>query len=156
MTFESKTIITGPVSTVLLCTVLASAHPKPAFRFGVKPVITISTTQPESISYAADPKAENWIKFRHLALQWKRERGAQSTVFGMAALPSYMKIIGMGKDALPLILEQLKSEANTPDHWFWALAAISDENPVPPESRGKLPEMAKAWLAWGQKEGYVD
>ena len=40
---------------------------------------------------------------------------------------SYQKIIGMGPAVVPLILSELQKE---PDHWFWALEAITDENPV--------------------------
>jgi hypothetical protein len=36
-----------------------------------------------------------------------------------------------------------------PDHWFWALAAITRKNLIPPESRGKIKEMAEAWIRWG-------
>jgi hypothetical protein len=119
-------------------------------------MIVVNTTERESISYAVDPKAENWSRFQRLARQWKRERGALSTAAAMAALPSYRKIIGMGPAALPCILAELRSEGDSPSHWFLALAAIAEENPVPAESRGKLVEMAKAWLAWGKQEGYVD
>ena len=119
-------------------------------------MITVSTAEPKSLEYIIDIKTQNLVKFNLLARQWKNERGAQATAAAMAALPSYQKIIGMGKDALPFILAELNSEGDAPDHWFWALVAISDENPVPPESRGKLSEMAKAWLAWGQKEGHVE
>lgn len=106
----------------------------------------------EKAFYAAEAKR----KFRRLSDQWKSERKPHSTLAAMTALPSYHKIMGMGKDALPLIFAQLKSEGDNPDHWFWALASISEANPVPPESRGKMSEMAKAWLAWGRTEGYVD
>ena len=34
-----------------------------------------------------------------------------------------------------------------PDHWFWALIAITGEDPVAPKDRGKLQEMTDAWLA---------
>jgi len=54
-----------------------------------------------------------------------------------------------------MILDQLKSEGNAPGHWFWALASITRENPVLKNSRGKLLEMAKAWIAWGEEERYV-
>jgi hypothetical protein len=94
-------------------------------------------------------------KFDELALQWRNERGARASVADMAMLPAYQKIIGMGKDAIPMILTELKAEGHAPDHWFWALAAITQENPVPPKSRGKMVEMANAWLEWGQKEGHV-
>ena len=39
-----------------------------------------------------------------------------------------------------------------PDHWFPALKSISGEDPVPPEDRGKVRRMTKAWLAWGEKQ----
>jgi hypothetical protein len=109
-----------------------------------------------SVAYIFDENVMNLVKFHRLADEWKRERGALSTAAAMAALPSYRKIMGMGKDALPFIFAELKAEGDSPSHWFLALAAITDENPVPPESRGKLSEMAKAWLAWGKKAGYVD
>jgi len=41
------------------------------------------------------------------------------------------------------------------DHWFWALRAITGADPVPVESRGKLKEMAQAWLAWGRTYGFT-
>ncbi len=94
-------------------------------------------------------------KFQQLAQQWRDERGATSSVAQMAMLSSYQQIIGMGPEAIPMILAQLKSEGNSPNHWFWALASITRDNPVPQNSRGKLQEMAKAWLEWGKKEGYV-
>jgi hypothetical protein len=37
-----------------------------------------------------------------------------------------------------------------PDQWFWALQAITEEDPVPPPSRGKVREMALAWIEWGR------
>lgn len=94
-------------------------------------------------------------KFKELVQQWRDERSATSSVAQMAMLSSYQQIIGMGPEAIPMILGQLKSEGNSPSHWFWALASITRENPVPKNSRGKLLEMANAWFAWGEKEGYV-
>jgi hypothetical protein len=43
--------------------------------------------------------------------------------------------IGMGWSAVPLILEEMRRE---PDQWFWALEAITEENPVPAEALGKV------------------
>jgi hypothetical protein len=109
----------------------------------------------EDAEFVTDVKAADWIEFRNLTQQWRTQRGAQSSVAEMAMLPAYQKIIGMGKSVIPMILMELKSEGSAPDHWFWALAAIAHENPVPPKSRGKMSEMAKAWLEWGQKQGHV-
>lgn len=66
--------------------------------------------------------------------------------------PAYQGIIGLGPIALPLILRELEKEL---DHWFWALKAISGEDPVSPQNRGKMREMTDAWLNWGREKGYV-
>lgn len=96
--------------------------------------------------------SENEEKFKRLAEDWRKSRGPVSSVTQMAMNPSYQQIVGMGKDALPFILRELNRE---PDHWFWALKAISGIDPVPENSRGDIEEMAKAWIGWGRKEGYV-
>jgi hypothetical protein len=76
-----------------------------------------------------------------------------SNVVQMALLDSYQKIIGMGWDAVPLLLEELGQE---PNQWFWALEAITEENPVPPEAAGNVRRMADAWIDWGRRNGLID
>ena len=58
----------------------------------------------------------------------------------------------MGHPALPLILKELERET---DHWFWALEAISGENPVPAEQVGQVEKMAQAWIEWGRQQGLI-
>lgn len=65
--------------------------------------------------------------------------------------PAYQRIIGMGDAAVPLILQELE---RSPDHWFWALNAITGADPVPESRRGVMSEMVKAWLEWGVQHGY--
>jgi hypothetical protein len=91
-------------------------------------------------------------EFRELVAIWKKERRTTSFSSQMAMHPAYQRIIGLGKAALPLILGELDKDL---DHWFWALKAISGEDPVPSESRGNLREMANAWLEWGREKGYA-
>lgn len=91
-------------------------------------------------------------EFAHLAAAWKRKAGHWSDSRRMAMVPEYQRIIGMGPAALPLILEALERE---PDHWFWALEAITGEDPVPPGDRGVVARMADAWLAWGREQGLI-
>jgi hypothetical protein len=91
-------------------------------------------------------------RFAQFAKQWKNESRYMSNTAQMAMLRSYQNIIGMGEPAIPMILEELRRE---PDHWFWALEAISLENPVPQESMGKVEEMANAWIQWGIGKGYI-
>lgn len=91
-------------------------------------------------------------RFRHLAAKWKVESQHMSNVAQMAMLPAYQQIIGMGEPAVPLLLEELCRE---PDHWFWVLEAITQQNPVPGDAAGKVRLMAQAWVEWGVREGYI-
>jgi hypothetical protein len=91
-------------------------------------------------------------RFRRLAAEWKEQSHYLSNTAQMAMLKPYQRIIGMGWSAVPLILEEMQRE---PDHWFWALEAITDENPVPPESAGKVRLMAQAWIEWGMGQGLL-
>lgn len=91
------------------------------------------------------------VLFKKLREEWKGATRFMSSVTKMAMHPAYQQIIGLGPAAVPLLLRELETE---PDHWFWALHAITREDPVPPESCGKLNEMARAWLDWGNRKGY--
>jgi hypothetical protein len=91
-------------------------------------------------------------RFQRLAREWKEQARYMSNTAQMAMLGSYQRIIGMGWDAVPLILEELQRE---PRQWFWALEAITEENPVPEEAAGKVRQMAEAWIEWGKKQGYI-
>ncbi len=91
-------------------------------------------------------------QFESLAEVWKSDRMPTSSSTDLCMHRAYQEIIGLGKDALPLIFAELQKEL---DFWFWALAAISRENPVPPEDRGNMEEMAKIWLEWGRSHGCV-
>ncbi len=67
-------------------------------------------------------------------------------------LPAYQAIIGMGRTALPFIFEELHQRGG---HWFWALRAITGENPVPPEHRGNVEAMTQDWLRWARDRGGI-
>lgn len=69
----------------------------------------------------------------------------------MAMHPAYQQIIGMGRTAIPYILEELAERGG---HWFWALRAITGENPVDGSDQGDVEKMKLAWLQWGVREGY--
>jgi hypothetical protein len=57
------------------------------------------------------------------AAQW----GLVSSGIDIALQPAHQQIIGMGNEAIPLILDELQREE---DHWFWALNAITGDVPV--------------------------
>jgi hypothetical protein len=90
--------------------------------------------------------------FRALAERWRRERGPTSSPSEMVMKPAYLRIVGLGKPAVPLLLRELRER---PDHWFVALAAITGEDPVAPEHRGDLRKMADDWLIWGRQHAYI-
>ena len=89
--------------------------------------------------------------FQELAAKWREETAFLSSTTDIATHPAYQRIIGFGPQAIPLILGEL---AKKPEHWFWALMAITGENPVPPSDQGKVQAMANAWLAWGRENGW--
>ena len=91
-------------------------------------------------------------RFQAFAADWKDRSRYLSNTAQMAMLAPYQRIIGMGMDAIPLILQELQRE---PDQWFWALEAITDEDPVPPEAKGKVALMAQAWIEWGKRRGFL-
>ncbi|MEX0267818.1 hypothetical protein AB3R30_01625 [Leptolyngbyaceae cyanobacterium UHCC 1019] len=90
-------------------------------------------------------------QFNQLATQWKVETGMLSVLSQKVLHPAYQRIIGMGEKAVPLLLNELERE---PNHWFWALRAITGANPVQPENRGRVKRMAQDWLEWGRDRGY--
>ena len=92
-------------------------------------------------------------RFNKLAKAWKSETELLSKVTKKILHPAYQKIIGMGEPAIPLILKDLSE--NGPDDWFWALTAITDENPITEEIAGNMVAMTEAWLRWGKKAGYL-
>lgn len=91
-------------------------------------------------------------RFEQLKNDWKVQSRYLSNTAQMAMLWPYQQIIGMGSLAVPLILAELRRET---DHWFWALEAITGENPVPAEARGNVSDAAESWLQWGRQKGLV-
>ena len=66
---------------------------------------------------------------------------------------SKFRSIRMGMPAVPLIVEEMRRE---PNQWFWALEAITGENPVPPEAAGRIRLITQAWLDLGNQRGLLD
>ena len=64
--------------------------------------------------------------------------------------PAYQRIIGMGWAVVPLLLNELQRQ---PDHWFWALQAITGEEPA--RGTETLQAAAEAWLNWGREPGLL-
>jgi hypothetical protein len=59
----------------------------------------------------------------------------------------------LGEPVVPLILAELERESSV--SWIAVLAAITRENPVPPELAVRVDAMTQAWLDWGRQQGYT-
>lgn len=95
---------------------------------------------------AGSPRA----RFDELVARWKSETQFESSSTKLFLHPAYQQIIGMGPEALPLLLGSLEEG---PEHWSWALKAITGEDPVPESARGNLRQTADAWLTWARRAG---
>ena len=89
-------------------------------------------------------------QFHRLAAVLQEECAFLSSMDEVAQHPAYRQIVEMGDRALPLILRELDQG---PAHWFWALHEITRENPVLPNHRGYVKEMAQDWLNWARRTG---
>jgi hypothetical protein len=85
------------------------------------------------------------IKFDRLKFKWQEETAFLSSITDIAMHPAYQQIIGLGEDVLPFIMNELSSK---PNHWFWALKAITGVDPVPHEKRGNIEAMTDEWIKW--------
>lgn len=98
-------------------------------------------------------------QFPILAAKWRQERNPLSSFsYENFFCPSYVKILGLGPLAVPLILRELEqslSAGTEPEDWFEVLWTLTDEMPVPKEARGKIWEMASAWVRWGKSRGLI-
>lgn len=101
---------------------------------------------------ASGGRASRRERFETLSNQWRRDTQFLSSPTDIAMHPAYQAIIGMGADALPLILQELENHSG---YWYWALKAIANEDPVPPKHRGSVKQMRKAWLQWGRAKGLL-
>ena len=97
--------------------------------------------------------AETQAEFEQLAAEWKQETAHLSSPNMIAEHRAYQEIIGMGQEAIPLILRDLQQ---TQAQWFWALRSIARESPIQPEDRGDVDAMTVAWLDWGKRHRYID
>jgi len=82
--------------------------------------------------------------------KWRRDTRHYSSVTKMVLHPSYLRIIGMGRQILPLLLNELQVRR---DHWLIALNAITGEDPA--EDDSTFNQAVDAWLKWGRDRGYL-
>lgn len=98
------------------------------------------------------PSAETKQIFRTLADEWLDETAHLSNPVDKFMHPALVQIIGMGKEVVPLLLEEIERKSG---HWFYALENINRMNPVPQQDQWSVEKTADAWLEWGRKERLI-
>ena len=105
---------------------------------------------PETARFLRPPQEVERIFAESLA-EWERDKGINSDQVAILLHPAHLRIIGLGPQALPLILKSL-FEGSGP--WFVALEAIVGENPIS-NGGAKANQMRSDWLTWGREHGYL-
>lgn len=100
-------------------------------------------SQPPPLSIATE--------FEQLAAEWQAACGFLSSTTKRTAHPAFRRIVGMGKSAVPLLLERVTE----PGDWDIALAEIVGQNPVPLPERGDHDAAARAWRSWALEHGWT-
>lgn len=90
--------------------------------------------------------------FAALANRWHDETDLLSSPARITSSHSYLRIIAMGRRAIPMILEDLRERGGL---WYQTLRVLSEEDPVPTEDRGDIGRMKEAWIQWGRDRGYI-
>lgn len=90
--------------------------------------------------------------FNELVEVWYREASYWSFSSQRTWHIAYMKIINLGKPALPLIFREL--EASGDSDWHHALEVITGANPVTEDMWGERNAARNAWLDWAREQGY--
>jgi len=126
----------------------------------ISPLGLSNKIETQQVSQTVDLLNSNLFEFKKSEVEdtfitlvnlWRSETRGLSSTNKMSMHPAYQQIIGMGSSVVPLLLRELEKKSG---RWFWALQAITRDNPVPSESNGKTREMTEAWLDWGRKKGY--
>lgn len=64
----------------------------------------------------------------------------------------YAAVIGLGPRVVPLLIKDLQRSLQP---WFWALKAITREDPARDVNSGDFHGIASAWIAWGKDNDVV-
>ncbi|MFL0161959.1 hypothetical protein [Aquirufa salirivi] len=84
---------------------------------------------------------------------WKNETIFSSSISEITNNSAYRSIIGLGQDILPFIINDLKINDA---HWFYALEALTGQNPIKEYHKGIVPLMKKDWIEWATNNNLTD
>lgn len=90
--------------------------------------------------------------FEELVSQWRPRSLVTSSIHQVVLTPAYQSMIGLGRPALPLLLDRLRTEGGP--HWFWALRSIARVDPA--ANTDTVEEARAQWLDWAKETGLLD
>jgi hypothetical protein len=111
---------------------------------------TLTEVQTALFSLLPLPSMAITKRFNSLTAKWKNETAHLSNVVSRCIHPAFQEITGMGTPVIPLILQDSKQSM---DDWFWALSAITCENPITKDDAWNLRKMTHAWIRWARAGG---
>jgi hypothetical protein len=111
----------------------------------------VSQSQSEAADNCAveNPKE---VEFQLLASRWKRETSIYGHLSKIVMHRDYQRIMAMGPDVIPLILEDLAKQSA---HWFWALHNLVPPGQDPAEGLTTMAAARQAWLEWGRNNNLL-
>jgi hypothetical protein len=127
-----------PDSNQFLRANLPSRHP--ILRIELKQILAGKVVSGDSLA----------IEFPKLVKQWEDETSFHSSLGEIFTNEAYQRIMAMGRDALPMILSELRKK---PGHWFYALEKIVGKDVA--EGAKNYAEARAMWLEWGYKNNYI-
>jgi hypothetical protein len=80
-----------------------------------------------------------------MCIEVENKCGHMSDLDRVATHPIYKEIIKIGKPAIPILLQRMRSSV----YWFNALRSITNEN-IDQENRGYIDLMREDWLKWAK------
>jgi len=83
---------------------------------------------------------------------WKSETLFSSSISEIINNTAYRSIIGLGQGVIPFIIEDLTLNDN---HWFYALEALTGNNPIKESHKGFVPLMKNDWIEWAEQNNLI-
>lgn len=109
-------------------------------------------SSPQGVTTAEPRSSPAKEKFERLAVAWRNEVQFLSSMTDIVLNSNYQRIIGQGIAMVPFMLNELR---RSPEHWFWALAAITGADPARNAPPGDIQAAADAWVQWGRRTGII-
>jgi len=88
-------------------------------------------------------------QFHEYREKWIHDTKYSSSMQLAALHPVYRKIIELGRPVVPYLINDMKS---TGTHWFIALSAITDADPILEQHAGDVTSMIQDWVNWNNNQ----